>query len=85
MATDDLLKELLGQGQKKQIDPLQYLRIIWRKKHLLLIPLAVSWVIAAVGVNFSPVPCATVMNAPLVIAVSSLSVSVPFVIAVTLK
>ncbi|MCB1162614.1 MAG: hypothetical protein R3C71_11620 [Candidatus Krumholzibacteriia bacterium] len=54
MATDDLLKELLGQGQKKQIDPLQYLRIIWRKKHLLLIPLAVSWVIAAVGVNFIP-------------------------------
>ena len=53
MATDDLLKELLGQGKKKDVDPLQYLRIIWRKKHLVLIPLVLSWAIAAVGIIFA--------------------------------
>ena len=54
MATEDLLKELLGQGKKKDFDPVQYLRIIWRKKHLLLVPLILAWAIAALGVNYIP-------------------------------
>lgn len=54
MATEDLLKELLGQGKKKEFDPLQYPRLVWRKKHMVLIPLAIAWVIAALGVNTIP-------------------------------
>lgn len=54
MATEDLLKELLGQGKKKEFDPLQYPRLVWRKKHMVLIPLVIAWVIAALGVNTIP-------------------------------
>ena len=54
MATDELLKELLGQGKKREIDPLRYPRLIWRKKHLVAAPLVVAWVIAAIGVNTIP-------------------------------
>lgn len=54
MATEELLKELLGQGKKKDFDPLQYFRIIWRKKFLLLAPLALAWGIAAIGVGHIP-------------------------------
>lgn len=54
MATDDLLKELLGQGKKKEFDPLQYPRLLWRKKYMVLVPLVVAWVIAALGVNTIP-------------------------------
>lgn len=66
MATEDLLKELLGQGKKKEFDPLQYLRLIWRKKHMVLIPLAIAWVIAALGVNTIP---------PTYIATSSVAIA----------
>lgn len=54
MATEDVLKELLGTGKKKDFDPVQYLRIVWRKKHLLLVPLVLAWGISAVGVNYIP-------------------------------
>ncbi|MBM4117221.1 hypothetical protein FJ251_05665 [bacterium] len=54
MATEDLLKELLGQGKKKEFDPLQYPRLIWRKKHIVLIPLVIAWGIGALGVNTIP-------------------------------
>lgn len=54
MATEELLKELLGQGKKKDLDPMQYIRLIWRKKHLLLVPLVLAWGIAAIGVNYIP-------------------------------
>ncbi len=54
MATEDILKELLGTGKKKDFDPVQYLRIVWRKKHLLLVPLVLAWGISAIGVNYIP-------------------------------
>lgn len=66
MATEDLLKELLGHGKKKEFDPLQYLRLIWRKKHMVLIPLVIAWVIAALGVNTIP---------PTYIATSSVAIA----------
>lgn len=65
MATEELLKELLGQGKKKDFDPAQYLRIVWRKKHLLLVPLALAWIISTVGVNYIP---------PTFLAASSVSI-----------
>ena len=54
MATEELLKELLGTGKKKDFDVQQYVRILLRKKHLILNPLVLSWIISVVGLNYVP-------------------------------
>ena len=54
MANEELLKELLGGGKKSEFDLLAMLRILWRKKHLVLIPLALSWLISTVGLQYIP-------------------------------
>lgn len=54
MATEELLKELLGTEKKKDFDIQQYLRLVWRKKHLIVFPLFLSWLIAIVGLNYIP-------------------------------
>ncbi|MBN2170058.1 MAG: hypothetical protein JW819_01900 [Candidatus Krumholzibacteriota bacterium] len=54
MANEELLKELLGGGKKSEFDLLAILRILWRKKHLVLIPLALSWLISTVGLQYIP-------------------------------
>ena len=52
MATEELLKELLGSEKKKDFDIKQYLRLVWRKKHLIIVPLLLSRLIAIVGLNY---------------------------------
>ncbi|MCP4545723.1 MAG: hypothetical protein GY835_04540 [bacterium] len=54
MANEELLKELLGDGKKREFDLGIMMRTVWRKKHLILIPFILSWIIAAVGLQYIP-------------------------------
>jgi polysaccharide biosynthesis transport protein len=54
MANDELLQKLLGGEQKREHNIGTYLRIMWRKKHLIIIPLVLSWIIAVVGLQYIP-------------------------------
>lgn len=65
MANEELLKELLGEGKKKDFDVGMLLRTLWRKKHLIIIPFVLSWLIAVFGLQHIP---------PTYVAVSSVAI-----------
>ena len=54
MATQELLRELLGQNNKRSFDAGRYLRALWKKKWLALLPLLLSWIISSIGLQDIP-------------------------------
>jgi succinoglycan biosynthesis transport protein ExoP len=54
MASHELLRELLGQDNKKTFDAGRYLKVLWQKKWLAMLPLVLSWIISGIGLQDIP-------------------------------